>query len=153
MSYPYLFIQAVRSASDCVLYWCFFFFFLCGHWAPPSAKMPWGNSTQIWLLSCSATREATHRVCYTRYHVPFYLWLIGCVLKHCKVPKYCDQDCSIYLEFLKQYPLKHCNFVFHFARTRNERVKVTLRKKCPYSQLFWSTFSCMWTETRYSVRI
>ena len=30
---------------------------------------------------------------YTRYHVSFPLWLIGSVLKHCKVPKYCDQDC------------------------------------------------------------
>ena len=30
----------------------------------------------------------------TRYHVPFYLWLIGSVLRHCKVPKYYDQDCS-----------------------------------------------------------
>ena len=33
------------------------------------------------------------QVCYTRYHVPFDLWLIGSVLKHCKVPKYYDQDC------------------------------------------------------------
>ena len=30
---------------------------------------------------------------YTRYHVSFSLWLIGSVLKHCKVPKYYDQDC------------------------------------------------------------
>ena len=30
---------------------------------------------------------------YTRYHVSFPLWLIGSVLKHCKVPKYYDQDC------------------------------------------------------------
>ena len=30
---------------------------------------------------------------YTRYHVSFPLWLIGSVLKHCKVPKHYDQDC------------------------------------------------------------
>ena len=30
---------------------------------------------------------------YTRYHVSVYLWLIGSILKHCKVPKYYDQDC------------------------------------------------------------
>ena len=30
---------------------------------------------------------------YTRYHDSFPLWLIGSVLKHCKVPKYYDQDC------------------------------------------------------------
>ena len=33
-----------------------------------------------------------YQVCYTRYHVSFYLWLIGSVLKHCKVPKYYEQD-------------------------------------------------------------
>ena len=27
------------------------------------------------------------------YHVSFYLWLIGSVLKHCKVAKYYEQDC------------------------------------------------------------
>ena len=44
-------------------------------------------------LSRSATREATrvsrYQVCYTRYQVSFNLWQ---VLKHCKVPKYFDQD-------------------------------------------------------------
>ena len=34
-----------------------------------------------------------YQVCYTRYYVSFYLWLIGSVLKHCKVPKYYEQDC------------------------------------------------------------
>ena len=34
-----------------------------------------------------------YQVCYTRYHVSFYLWLIRSVLKHCKDPKYYDQDC------------------------------------------------------------
>ena len=31
------------------------------------------------------------------------MWLIGSVLKHCKVPKYYDQDCS-YISYL----LKNC---------------------------------------------
>ena len=31
---------------------------------------------------------------YTRYHVSFYLWLIGSLLENCYVPKYDDQDCS-----------------------------------------------------------
>ena len=34
-----------------------------------------------------------YQVCYTRYHVSFYLWLIWSLLKHCKVPKYYEQDC------------------------------------------------------------
>ena len=38
-------------------------------------------------------RQLVYQVCYTRYHVSFYLWLIRPVLKHCKVPKYYDQDC------------------------------------------------------------
>ena len=37
----------------------------------------WGNSYQI---------------CYTIYHVSFYLWLIRSILKHSTVPKY-EQDC------------------------------------------------------------
>ena len=39
-------------------------------------------------------RQIVYQVCYTRYHVSFHLWLIGSVLKHCKVPKYYEQDCS-----------------------------------------------------------
>ena len=39
----------------------------------------------------------------TRYHVSFYLWLIGSVLKHCKVSKYYDQDCRLCLYFVKTY--------------------------------------------------
>ena len=34
-----------------------------------------------------------YQACHTRYLVWFYLWLIGSVLKHWKVPKYFDQDC------------------------------------------------------------
>ena len=39
-------------------------------------------------------RQLVYQVCYNRYYVSFYLWLIGTVLKHCKVLKYYDQDCS-----------------------------------------------------------
>ena len=37
-------------------------------------------------------RQLVYQVCYTRYHVQFYLWLIRSVLKRCKVPKYYEQD-------------------------------------------------------------
>ena len=40
-------------------------------------------------------RQFVYQVCYTRYHILFYLWLIGSVLKHSKVPKYYDQDCRL----------------------------------------------------------
>ena len=36
-------------------------------------------------------RHLLYQVCY---NVSFYFWLIGSVLKHCKVPKYYDQDFS-----------------------------------------------------------
>ena len=32
-------------------------------------------------------RQLVYQDCYTRYHVSSYLWLIGSVLKDCKVPK------------------------------------------------------------------
>ena len=65
-------------------------FFSCvGTKAPPAAKMPWGK---CWLVQ-QLVRHLVHQVSYTRYHVSFYLWLIGSVLEHCKVPKYYDQDC------------------------------------------------------------
>ena len=41
--------------------------------------------------------QLVYQVCYTRYHVSFSLWLIGYVLKHCKVPKYYDHDCRLYV--------------------------------------------------------
>ena len=37
-------------------------------------------------------RQLVHQVCYARYHVSFYLWWIGLVLKHWKVPKYYHKD-------------------------------------------------------------
>ena len=65
-------------------------------------------STQIWDFSNISLfskilslkwfgnpRENSYQVCYSRYHVSFYLWLIGSLLKHCKVPKYYNQDCSL----------------------------------------------------------
>ena len=42
-------------------------------------------------------RQLIYQVCYTEYHVSFYLRLIGSALKHCKVPKYYDQDCKFYV--------------------------------------------------------
>ena len=42
-------------------------------------------------------RQLVYQVCYTKYHVSFYLWLIGSALKHCKVPKYYDQDCKFHV--------------------------------------------------------
>ena len=39
-------------------------------------------------------RQLVCQVCYTKYHVSFYLCLIVSVLKQYKVLKYYDQDCS-----------------------------------------------------------
>ena len=46
-------------------------------------------------LSRLETREATRiTCCYIRYQASFYLCRIRLVPKHCKVPKYYDQDCN-----------------------------------------------------------
>ena len=47
-----------------------------------------------------------YQVCYTKYHVSFYLWLIGSVLKHRKVPKYYEQDCLKFLFLISTLPAK-----------------------------------------------
>ena len=44
------------------------------------------------ILSPKSRGNFVYQVCYSRYHVSFYLWRIGPVLKHCKVPKYQDHD-------------------------------------------------------------
>ena len=38
-------------------------------------------------------REHVYKVCCTKNDISFYLWLIGSVLKRCKVLKYYDQNC------------------------------------------------------------
>ena len=38
-------------------------------------------------------RQLVYQVCYNRYQDSFYLWRIGPVPKHFKVPKYFDKDC------------------------------------------------------------
>ena len=61
-------------------------------------------------------RQLACQVCYTRYHVSFYLWLIKAVLKHYKVPKYYDQDCLKIFFLLSTLPAmiqisgKKCSF-------------------------------------------
>ena len=69
----------------------FFFFFLCGHFGPPSAKIPWGNSffflvwaqRSPWRRKCRgvilslrlATHEATRMHQFiTNNHASFHLW-------------------------------------------------------------------------------
>ena len=40
-------------------------------------------------------RQLVNQIYYTRYQFSFYLWQIGPVLEHCKVPIYYDQDRSL----------------------------------------------------------
>ena len=55
-------------------------------------------------------RQLLHQVCYTRYHLSFYLRLIGSVLKHSEVPKYYDQDCSSFTNSASQRSFCHSEF-------------------------------------------
>ena len=85
----------------CVFFDCYCEFNFC--------KRGWGLAygfTKIWdfphiswfpksIVVQQPVRQLIYQVCYTRYHVSFYLWWIGFVLKHCEVPKYYDQDCRL----------------------------------------------------------
>ena len=64
-----------------------------------------------------------YQVCYTRYHVSFYLWLIGSVLKHCKVPKYYDHDCRfVFLYVDSKFDVPKCKYA-----CKNSSLKCWLR--------------------------
>ena len=49
-------------------------------------------------------RQLAYKVCQTKYQVSFSLWLIGSVLKYCKVPKH-DQDCLKIFFLLSTLPM------------------------------------------------
>ena len=91
-------------------------------------------STQIWDFSNISLfpksqvvrqlmRQLVYQVCFISYHVPFYLWLIVYVLKHCEVPKYYGQNCSSFKKekkracyILMPFPYSYClrwNFKKH----------------------------------------
>ena len=55
-------------------------------------------------------KQLVYQVCYTRYHVSFYLWLIGSVLKYCKVLKYYEQD-WIYCLAHSPYPKSSLHYL------------------------------------------
>ena len=50
-------------------------------------------------------RQFVYQIYYTGYKVSFYLWLIGSVLKYCKVPKYYDRDCLKIFFLLSALPI------------------------------------------------
>ena len=54
---------------------------------------PWKRD---WVYGCL---NPNLRLCEARYRASFPLWRLGPVLKHCKVLKYCEQNCLDYLHF------------------------------------------------------
>ena len=50
-------------------------------------------------------RQLVDQVCCSRYHVSLYWCLTGSVLRHCKIPKYYDQDCLKSLFLLSTDPM------------------------------------------------
>ena len=75
-------------------------------------------------------RQVVYQVCYTRYHFSFYVWLIGSVLQHCKVPKYHDQDCrsiyivstwyNFYLRLHFHYENEDAVFIIYYIKTKTD---------------------------------
>ena len=57
-------------------------------------------------------RQLVYQVSYTGYDVPFYLWLMGSALKHCKAPKYYYQYCSFGYAFVPFDPNSGCQSFF-----------------------------------------
>ena len=68
-----------------------------------------------------------YQVCYTRYHVSFYLWLIGSVLRHCKVPKYYDQDCRFCTGKKTRKCVVFCVEISKTVREKETKSKLKLR--------------------------
>ena len=73
-------------------------------------------------------RQFVYQVCYTRYHVSFYLWLIGSVLTYCKVLKYYDHDCRLACTEMCKNPWWH-NFVRKVAAKWYDCPRCTLSLK------------------------
>ena len=81
-------------------------------------------------------RQLVYQICYTRYYASFYLWLIGSALKHCKVPKYYEQDCSFVINFQRIFKwlfrptkillLRHSQNKNSFKRDLAKRIYITL---------------------------
>ena len=72
---------------------------------------------------CIPSMKLVYQVCYTRYRVSFYLWLIGSVLRHCKLPKFMTKNvdfklirCNIslvweYVNFTESFSLEVLNLM------------------------------------------
>ena len=90
------------------------FKFWKGVWALGYVSTQIWDFPNIWLFSKIASLKSFGNLwgnSYTkfailgRYQVSFYIWLIGSVLKHCKVPKYYDQDCLKAFFLLSKLPM------------------------------------------------
>ena len=72
-------------------------------------------------------RKFVYQVCYTRYQGSFYLWQIGPLTKHCKVPKCFDKDCvKIFLLFsalLMMFQISR-SFLDHSAYTKPSNLEL-----------------------------
>ena len=70
---------------------------LCGgFWLQADLGFAWSGPGSKALSCWLSVKPNLYEVCNSRYHVSLYLWLIGSVLKHCKVPKDYDQDCRCF---------------------------------------------------------
>ena len=84
-------------------------------------------------------RQLVYQICYTRYYASFYLWLIGSVLKHCKVPKYHDHYCRYYF-FFRCYLHHNCSINLNWNNKQLYSSPKPLRN-VP-SSVFWFVKFC-----------
>ena len=71
----------------------------------PTQTWDFPNISLFSKILSPIVRQLVSQVCYTRYHVSFYLWLLESVLKHFEVPKYYDQDCLKIFFLLSALPM------------------------------------------------
>ena len=71
--------------------------------------------------------QLVYQVCNTKYQVSFYLWRIGPVLKHCKVPKYYYRDCRVCIIYCRNvnsktvFACRKLSFCIHIKGKNTER--------------------------------
>ena len=90
-------------------------------------------------------RQLVYTKFITNNYDSFHLWWRKDLVKHQKVWKYYEQDCRNFK--WKSLKKQSGTSLFHLGiLSFCSLYMLPLRKKCPYSELFWSAFSQIRTE-------
>ena len=91
-------------------------------------------------------RQLVCQVCYSRFHISFSLWLIGSVIKHCKVSKYYGQDCRFGATSVKYFCFS--SFSLENRNTWTRSRLIYMRSFTVQSAIFiWLRYICTLVPT------